>query len=639
MKTQVVLVTAPFLSVLRPPLGVSLLKAELAQRGIGALVEPLNVAFAETIGVEINEHVAETLPPHLLLGDWVFAAADRGRRGTEAEARYLESLADWLDDPRLPALDDLIDMAVAFVERAATRLAAHGADVVGFSTTFQQNFASLTIARRLKRLRPDTIICFGGANCEGPMGEALLEAYPFIDAVFSGEADDCFPDYVAKVLEQSKNHLGPVPRAVISGTTPVVLDDLPVPDFTDYFAALDATSYRPKVSVGLQFESSRGCWWGAKRHCRFCGLNGSNMTFRAKRPERVLEELQTLAARWGVKRFAAADNILGMKHITGVFGELERCLPGCSLFYEVKSNMTTPQLEILARGGMTWVQPGVESLDDVVLELMEKGVTALQNIRLLRDCAELGVAVTWNILAGFPGEMDEPYHRMAEMIPKLEHLDPPNSAGRLRLDRFSPYFERAAELGYNDVTPMPSYAVVYELPESLLRRIAYFFDGWSRPTVSDEALEPVRDAVGAWRRRMRDDPALLSLVEENGYRLVADTRSTSREPWTVLDDVDYAILSAVRDPIDVAVALRRLAEQWPADRVNAAFEQLTARDFVIVDGSRAVSVVVEASRRIHPPSAAGEPPLGRLIAPPDTLAEPVPTFRLVKGAATRELTV
>jgi hypothetical protein len=82
---------------------------------------------------------------------------------------------------------------------------------------------------------------------------------------------------------------------------------------------------------------------------------------------------------------------------------------------------------------------------------MEKGVTALQNICLLRNSAELGLRPLWSILHGFPGEGPKNYQRMADIIPMLEHLVPPYSCTPIRLDRFRPYFERAVDLGFRDV--------------------------------------------------------------------------------------------------------------------------------------------------------------------------------------------
>ena len=53
-----------------------------------------------------------------------------------------------------------------------------------------------------------------------------------------------------------------------------------------------------------------------------------------------------------------------------------------------------------------------------------------------------GVEVNWNILIGFPGEIDEDYHQQIQLIKLLFHLPPPECVGDLWLERFSPYYTR-----------------------------------------------------------------------------------------------------------------------------------------------------------------------------------------------------
>src|ERR1700730_18959267 len=103
------------------------------------------------------------------------------------------------------------------------------------------------------------------------------------------------------------------------------------------------------------------------------------------------------------------------------------------------------------RGGVRQLQPGIESLSDQVLRLMEKGVTSFQSIQLLRWCEEIGIECAWNLLAGFPRESPGEYARMAELIPFLIHLNPPCSCARLRLDRFSPFHARSDAFGFKKV--------------------------------------------------------------------------------------------------------------------------------------------------------------------------------------------
>ena len=75
------------------------------------------------------------------------------------------------------------------------------------------------------------------------------------------------------------------------------LAELPIPDYDDYFEELQGSLYRAAILPGLPVEMSRGCWWGQKSHCTFCGLNGGGMNYRSKAPEQVLEEIDALVDR------------------------------------------------------------------------------------------------------------------------------------------------------------------------------------------------------------------------------------------------------------------------------------------------------------------------------------------------------
>ena len=61
--------------------------------------------------------------------------------------------------------------------------------LVGFTSTFDQNVASLTMAKLIKDLYPDVTIVFGGANYDGEMGLEYFRAFPFIDHVVVGEGE------------------------------------------------------------------------------------------------------------------------------------------------------------------------------------------------------------------------------------------------------------------------------------------------------------------------------------------------------------------------------------------------------------------------------------------------------------------
>src|SRR4029078_9458024 len=96
---------------------------------------------------------------------------------------------EWCRDVAVQFIADCAD-AIETAGRAASPDGEHLAyDIVGFSSTFQQNIPSLALARELKRRHPGVKILFGGANCEDEMGRELHRSFPFLDVVCSGEAD------------------------------------------------------------------------------------------------------------------------------------------------------------------------------------------------------------------------------------------------------------------------------------------------------------------------------------------------------------------------------------------------------------------------------------------------------------------
>ena len=171
---------------------------------------------------------------------------------------------------------------------------------MGFTTTFHQTCACLAVAERLKRLPDPPIVVFGGANCEAVMGLQILNSFPVVDYVCTREGDLVFPRLLERLLrEGNRDAFEGILRQGQSFevTTPGMIRDLnalPYPDYTDYFARLKESPLSPTLNVDILVETSRGCWWGAKHHCTFCGLNGDTMEFRSKSPDRAFEEIKTL---------------------------------------------------------------------------------------------------------------------------------------------------------------------------------------------------------------------------------------------------------------------------------------------------------------------------------------------------------
>jgi ribosomal peptide maturation radical SAM protein 1 len=523
---NVALVCMPFASIETPSIQVGLMTAVAKAAGFAAIGYHLNLDLAASIGPDQYEHLCSHRGR--MTSEWLFSVAAFGDSVPDGKA-YLRAFPDelaWAEQNLQLSQEAILRMRSKelprFVEDCLAAVNWGGYRVVGFSSTFQQNVASLALAHRIKMRYPHVIIVFGGANMEDVMGPEYLRAFPFIDYVVVGEGDASFAALLRAIGAGKDPDLRGVARrvsgqVVFAGqSSPILdLDALPIPDYQDFFDR--ARTLGLGLVARLPFEASRGCWWGAKHHCTFCGLNGLGMGYRAKSANRLLAELNELAARHEIYTFDATDNILFPRHISDVFATLAETRQDFEFFFEVKANLTRAQLKTLRDGGIRRIQPGIESMSSRILKLMKKGATMLQNARLLKWSRYYGLDVNWNLLCGFPGETIEDYGRQLEVLLRLSHLEPPSGLSRIWLERFSPYFTETSHYPIRNIRPEASYHHIY--PNHVdIEKAAYFFEYVMDDVVADEQLYATDDWVQEWRRRWARDSGPDSL----SYRRTRD---------------------------------------------------------------------------------------------------------------------
>lgn len=625
-QSDVVLVCMPVAPLEHPSLAIGQLTACLKRDAVSVRGIYANLMFLDYIGSEDHILIDSTRIEDSL-GDWLFA----GVAFPEFEpdhARYLARLVE--RNPRFGGLvgDDaearlwrLRDSMAGFVDWVADKVIAANPRIVGATSTFQQHVASLALLRRLRERAPDIVTMLGGANCETVMGRTTHRSFPWVDYLASGEADGFFGSLCRSVLEHGRDVAAddlpygvnaPVHRvtgypetSVGDGVPRATTDDMstvPVPDYDDYFAELSRSMFSPYIQPGIPFESARGCWWGERRHCIFCGLNGGGMTFRAKPPEQVIGDLDHLAERYGIRRFEAVDNIMATDYLDTLAPALTDSGRDYLLFYETKANLRPADIERMTKAGIRWIQPGIENLHTDVLKLMRKGVTGWNNVRLLRACRQYGMRLAWTILAGFPGEDDAWYDEMADWLPSLHHLQP-GGIIKLRYDRYSPYHEERDTNGL-DLVPSELYRYVYPLDEAALAEQVYFFEDTADEDrrvnliVGDDPVRPglsrVRNAIVEWRKIWRQDEVpILRLDGEAGAWSITDTRAVATTSSYTLDDDAAALLLASDD----APPRHRLVdgfarEGWPQARIEAALATLIERRLVLAIDERIVNLAL-----------------------------------------------
>ena len=577
-----------------------------------------NIEFAQRIGPALYN----VLSNHrgVMLGEWHFslAAFDTSvRDADEFLLQFADAFADIERKTGVPArrlkyIREVI--APKFIEETADRIVAAGPKVVGLTSTFEQNLASIALARAIKARNPDITTLFGGANFDGTMGVAYVEAIPWIDVCVVGEADHVFVPLVTALIEgrEAPDLKGVLTRDRLTDSDAVgrasynaPMDDLPAPMYDDYFEALDSHRMTDRDlgrAIVLPFESSRGCWWGEKHHCTFCGLNAMGMGFRVKSAGKVVGEIAHLTERHKINRFAAVDNILSPKLFEGLEQELAKGEYDYDLFYEIKANLARDKIRRMHNSGIRRVQPGIESLSSHVLKLMKKGITATQNVNALRWMSYYGLEVLWNILYGFPGETEADYDRQLRIVRLISHLAPPNYVGRIWLERFSPLYSQSASFGFSDVRPEPSYEYIY--PRSVdLARASYFFRGSAPDTVSDEYMDSTRAEVDKWRSKgSADRPPFLTFVKTHGGIHISDGRDDPSNPLDISyrspADLIYQYCSDQPRALEGVGQFLRETHKIVIDRrdLESILQRFVSRGFMLAEDGLYLSLALPAYR-------------------------------------------
>lgn len=610
---RVGLVSLPWMSPAMPSIQLATLASALDRESIASEVHELYVDYAARIGLNLYNYLSNLLG---YFPEWVFSRHYYGpEHGNDLSAMAEQNPLAGIPWPEFAdvILDALDPITRRYLDDMVESVDWSRYDVLGCSLTISQLGASMAFVRRIKLLHPEIKVVFGGSQCAGPMGRAILRICPYVDAVVHVEGELVLAELVRRLRAgQTLEDLPGVSSrgadgAIVSGPPGGLYrggaERLPL-SYDAYFQRLARLGLLDKMRPWLPFEGSRGCWYGQKVQCTFCGLH-EIMEFRAWEPEPVLAELERLFSRYGIGRFYAMDLILPREYLRTLLPEIARRGYNWMFFWEIKANMRREELEVLAASGVRWVQPGIESLDMDLLRLMKKGVSPLQNLLLLKWSQELGIFCGWNLLFGLPGEKADSYERMLAMIPKIHHLKPPAGGGRFQLHRFSPYFDHPEEFGIRWTGAHPMFKYAFPVPQKELDELVYLhefdFEAGRQP-VDASAAEA---AVIEWRKAHQRGASLRITVHADGSSRIDDARKPGAPVRVHHLSADETMLylfldSGVKETLlessflrAHAEAARRLERQGGA---SAIVERWRQDDLVLEVDERIVTLALHANR-------------------------------------------
>jgi radical SAM superfamily enzyme YgiQ (UPF0313 family) len=321
-----------------------------------------------------------------------------------------------------------------FFPLAVRALRSVRANVYGFGTISSSYPLTVRLAREVKRAHPDAAIVFGGPQASAVDVETL-EAFPFVDAVVRGEAEEILPellaalgraDGLAGVAGITFRRNGSVARTP-DAPAPPDLDRLPTPAYHLW------PGMEKRRAIPL--EVGRGCPFA----CTFCSTSQFfRRRFRLKAPARVIEQMKALRQTYGTATFHLVHDTFTAVRAQVV--EFCQALVDCGCKFEWTCSARTDcvdeeLLALMAKAGCRGFFFGIETGSARMQRAIGKCLDLDHAFAAIRCATNHRMRATISLITGFPDETPDDLRGSVSFI-----------MNALRCDRVQPQFHLLAPL-------------------------------------------------------------------------------------------------------------------------------------------------------------------------------------------------
>lgn len=521
---RISLISMPWSICNRPSLQLAALKAYLErERPVHVEVCHPYLKFAKALDFDTYRCISE----NGWAGEALFAALLFPDRTEQAAKVFRESLKGKVSKRKTPAFAETVSLVETTCLDWFAEKSFENSRLIGFSVCFNQLFSSLYAASLLKEHRPELPIIFGGSSCAGELGISLIKHFPQIDYVVDGEGEGPLLGLCSFLAGDSASLPERLHSRIQTSTRPCPeiadLDQLPLPDYSPYFAEMQRIfPDQPFIPV-LPLEFSRGCWWNK---CTFCNLNIQWQGYRSKRAEQVRAEVEKLTESHQCLDFTFTDNALPTREADRFFQQQAQTSIDCRFFAEIRGIADPDKLAAYSRGGLKTVQVGIEALSTSLLDKMAKGLTAIENIAVMKHCAAAGIRLEGNLILEFPGSSAD---EVVETLAALDYVLPytPLSPAVFFLGHGSPVHREPERFGISAFIPHSRNRLL--LPPELLSRLEMLRVDYRGDRQRQRRLwNQVARKLDRWRQfhetRQKNGPPPLSYRDGGDFLIIRQER-------------------------------------------------------------------------------------------------------------------
>lgn len=285
-------------------------------------------------------------------------------------------------------------------------------DLIGISfASYEQFVPGFTLAKLIKKVIPTVHLTLGGSALSFVRHKlpGQMEAFKdFVDSIIIYEGERPLEELI-KALKNKRN-FSSIPNLIYSEDSkikvnsaigPLDINELPTPDFD----GLNLNLYiSPEVVLPLL--TSRGCYWSK---CAFCSIPFSYQKYSQRKLSKIILDLKSLKRKYKTRYILLSDEATHPKLLDKLSSELikKRLNFIFKMFVRFEPYFTKKFCQRLSKAGFKAAVFGLESINERVRKLMNKGTRREDIFSNLINFSESGIWTHAGLIFSFPTETNE----------------------------------------------------------------------------------------------------------------------------------------------------------------------------------------------------------------------------------------
>jgi anaerobic magnesium-protoporphyrin IX monomethyl ester cyclase len=302
-----------------------------------------------------------------------------------------------------------------FYERLATDRDFRDADLIGISIVYDhQLYHALHFARLIKRAWPEKKLILGGTSISQiykhlKSKDLMKRFFELCDAIVIGEGETAICEIMAGggCFDGSQTFMNTI--LYDKGRDQLILPRIRYESVPTLGTPVYDHPWELYLSParGINYAPTRGCYWN---RCTFCdyGLNTDKPTspWRERKIDQCISDLKEAQAKYGVRYVYFAVDVMSPTYLERLSDAILES--GLDIRWSAELRMekifSAERCRKMAKAGCTCVSFGMESGNQRILDLIDKGTNVAYMSQTMKNFASAGIACQLMAFTDFPTE-------------------------------------------------------------------------------------------------------------------------------------------------------------------------------------------------------------------------------------------